>query len=69
MDEALAGEIVNYLMRLSDPLNQLTVASSRLPKDDGQQMRRHLAAIMMEIEDLLRPIVRAYPQLDPDRDG
>ena len=68
MRKDVAENIVRALIDFSAPLNALTDISVRLEDvSAAEQMRIHLAAIMMEVDKMLHPILLEFPELDPDR--
>ena len=68
MERKMAERTMKGLLRLFPPLNDLTELSMQLPTKDARAMRRHLGAIMGEVYDLVQPIVREFPDLNPDKD-
>lgn len=69
MDRQLAAEVMDQLLAFSAPFNVLTEISLRLPVEEGQQMRRLLGSAMLDIIELMRPIIQEYPDLDPDKES
>jgi hypothetical protein len=70
MTKDIAIKVMQELFKFSQPLNTLTDISEQLDSDDqSREMRRHLAAITIQIDEIMRPIVRTYPDLDPGRDS
>ena len=68
MRKDVAENAVRALIEFSAPLNALTEISESLGDvSAAQQMRIHLAAIMMEVDKMLHPILLEFPELDPDR--
>ena len=67
MDRAVAEMLIAELDKFSEPINNLSALSDKLgDKIAGETMRRHLGTIMFEVEDIWRPIVREFPDLDPE---
>jgi hypothetical protein len=66
MDRALAEMIALELRKLTEPINRLSELSENLESGTGEPMRQHLGKIMFEIEDIWRPIIREFPNLDRD---
>jgi hypothetical protein len=55
--------------RLNAPLNEATVLIGMLPDQEEQKrLRRPLGQVMQSVWiELMQPIVREYPHLDPDK--
>ena len=71
MDEPTALRIIRAVLRLSDQLNDIDVQIRGIDnKDESTPLLRSLALIMAELDSgLIRPLVKQYPDLDPDRVG
>ena len=70
MDRDLAKRIVSAVNDLSPPFNALDALSSKIPKaDEAQEFRRALGEMMGLTVALLRPAIRRFPELDPDKDA
>jgi hypothetical protein len=68
MDKGIAEELIRLVRQLDGPLNAATEATKRISDLDEQKaVRRAIAEIMLKVDDLLRPIVRQHPDLDPDK--
>ena len=68
MEKTVAVKIMRELMAFSAPFNALTSLSDEIgTADKGREMRKHLAAIMMAVDEMMRPIILEFPDLDPDR--
>jgi hypothetical protein len=68
VEKEVAAEILRCLEKIWASLNELTVLSDKLTTtEQGKEMRRKLGAIMFETDDILRPITKEYPELDPDK--
>jgi hypothetical protein len=70
MNRALAVEVLAAIQAAETHLDALSVLSERIENDDERRsFRRGLADIMIGYIDLMRDIVRQYPDLDPDGDA
>jgi hypothetical protein len=69
MEKAQALAIVKSVMAIGEHLNKLDKIGAGLPTAAARKrFRRHLRAAMADLSaDILLPIVREYPDLDPDR--
>lgn len=56
------------LLALSGPLNSATLLTNQIPDEvERKRFRRAIGTIMNEVyTNLMMPIVRQYPELDPD---
>ena len=70
MDRAIAEQLMQKYLELSEPLNLATDLTDRIEnKEEKELIRRGIGTVMAKIYiDLMRPIIRQYPDLDPDRD-
>ncbi len=66
MDRTLAEAIATELRKLSEPINRLSRLSTDLESSLAESMRQHLGQIMFEVEDIWQPIIREFPNLDPN---
>ena len=68
MDRRIAERLMEEMRKLSDVFNNLTEITLTMSDDQARSMRRTMVDTIFkgysEIED---PIVRAYPDLDPER--
>lgn len=68
MDKTVAGDLMKTLLELSASMN--TVAALIEKIDDEKQkliLRGGIADLMGAVyTDLMRPIIREYPELNPD---
>jgi hypothetical protein len=71
MDRTVAEKLMKDLMALTNPLNSATQATTQITdKEEQASFRRAIGEIMNSVyTDLMRPIVKQYPDLDPDRGG
>jgi hypothetical protein len=68
MERDVAVQIAKYLDQIFFAFNELTLLSDKLPTaEDGKEMRKHLGAILNEADDLLRSVLKEYPELNPDK--
>jgi hypothetical protein len=69
MDKLSASEVMKSIQNLSKNLNGIDALLRNIP-DDGErkELLTSLAKIIVELDfGLIRPIVRQYPDFDPDR--
>jgi hypothetical protein len=70
MDRDLAQRIVSAVNELGPAFNALDALSSKIPDDqEAREFRRALGEMMGLTVALLRPVLKRFPDLDPDRDG
>jgi hypothetical protein len=70
MDRDLAERIVSAVNDLSSPFSALDALSSKIPDaQEAREFRLALGEMMGQTVALLRPALRRYPDLDPDRDS
>jgi hypothetical protein len=68
MDRKLAERIVNAIGDLGQAMNALDSLGSEITDEsEARDFRRALGTVMAESFGLLRPIIRQFPDLDPDR--
>jgi len=69
MEKALAAKLINSVLQLSGQLNDIDEQLQALPEDtEREALLRALGSVMFELDSgLIRPLVRQYPDLDPDR--
>lgn len=69
MDRGVAEQLMKELLALTAPLNAATSLTSQITsKEEQTVIRRGLGELMNTIyADLMRPIIKQYPDLDPDR--
>jgi hypothetical protein len=69
MDRDLAERIVKGVLDLSPPFDALDILSTEIADpDEKRAFRLALGNLMAGTMDLLRPVIRRFPDLDPDRD-
>ena len=71
MDRSTAENLMAVLTRIGDALNDAeSIISALPPGPERERLRRALGNLMGSLWlDLMRPIVREYPHLDPDKDA
>lgn len=71
MDRNLAAALMEQLVALSAPLNALTELSFQIPDaEERSALRKAVGGVMgIVYTDLMRPLIRQYPDLDPDRES
>jgi hypothetical protein len=69
MDKSTARELMRLYLKAGEPLNEATEIIGKLPDAEEQKrLRRPIGKLMSNVYiELIRPIVREYPDLDPDR--
>jgi len=69
MEKLSASKIIESVLQLSDPLNGIGDQLQALPEGaERDALLRALGSVMAELyTGLIRPMVRQYPDLDPDR--
>jgi hypothetical protein len=66
MDRAIAEKMVELLLRFDEPFNAATELTDQMTDEaEARAIRRGLAGILVRIDDVIRPIVRQFPDLDP----
>lgn len=70
MDKEIARKLIAVAVALDNPLNEATVLTDQI--SDVEERKRVLRAIAevngTAYSELIRPILRQYPDLDPDRE-
>jgi hypothetical protein len=70
MNRALAVDVLAAIKAAETHLDALSALSEKIENDDERRkFRRGVADIMIGYIDLMRDIVRQYPDLDPDCDA
>ena len=69
MDRATAEKLMAIYQKLSEPLNEAAeVIGTLRDQEEQKRLRRPLGELMQAIWlDLMQPIVRQHPDLDPDK--
>lgn len=70
MDRAIAEQLMQCYLALDAPLNSAAIISEKIePKEERDPVRLAISRLVLNIDsNLMRPIIRQYPDLDPDRD-
>jgi hypothetical protein len=68
MERAIAEQLMQTFLTMSASLNSATTLIAKIQsKDDQESLRRAIGNVMQSVYiDLMRPIIREYPDLDPD---
>ena len=68
MERSVAEELMRALLALDGPLNRATELTGKIADlDERKAARRVIAEITSNVyTELIRPIVRQYPDLDPE---
>jgi hypothetical protein len=67
MDRVVAEKLIETLRRFDEPFNVATELTDQMTESEARAVRRGLAEILARIDDVIRPIVRQFPDLDPDK--
>jgi hypothetical protein len=69
MDRAAAEKLMTLYQKLNGSLNEAAEIIAAIPDAEEQKrLRRSLGEVMQSIWlELMRPIVRQHPDLDPDK--
>ncbi|MBI3900351.1 MAG: nuclear receptor NHR-99 [Gammaproteobacteria bacterium] len=69
MDRKTAEQLMKNFVALTGPLNAATsLANNIADKDEQSAVRREIGKVMGRIyTELMTPIIRQYPDLDPDK--
>lgn len=69
MERAIAEQLMRTFLAVNEPLNSATLLTAKIEsKDEQESLRRAIGNVMQVIYiDLMRPVIRQYPDLDPDR--
>jgi hypothetical protein len=69
MEREIAEKLMNVLQRFSEPFNRATELISEISSQEEQRaLRRGLAQSITILDtQVMLPIIRQYPDLDPDR--
>lgn len=70
MEKILAGNLLKDLLSLGENLNKIALQIEKIDAEEERlQFRRGISNLMGGVYgDLMRPIIREYPELDPDKD-
>ncbi len=68
MDRVVAEKLIETLRRFDEPFNVATELTDQMTDEsEARAVRRGLAEILTRIDDVIRPVVRQFPDLDPDK--
>lgn len=69
MERRIGEKLMQLLLSLDEPLNEATALSRELADPEEQKaVRRVIGEVTGRIyTDLMVPIIRQYPDLDPDK--
>ncbi|HCM1914386.1 TPA: nuclear receptor NHR-99 [Salmonella enterica subsp. salamae serovar 28:r:e,n,z15] len=70
MNKNIASNIMASLMRLNDSTNDVIYEIEKIDDNENKKIfRRAIAGIVLMIDsELMQPIIKEYPDLDPDKD-
>jgi hypothetical protein len=71
IDRAYATAVMTACLFIGSHLDSLSAMSERVENEaERAKFRRAIGEIMGTLYvDIMRPVVKQYPDLDPDRDG
>jgi hypothetical protein len=69
MERPIAEQLIELLLALDGPLNKATELTEKITDlEERNAVRRGIGEITLRAyTDLIRPIVRQYPDLDPEK--
>jgi hypothetical protein len=69
MDRKVAEELMRTCLAISQPLNAATQLTDGIANGaERESVRRVIGNLMQTVHlELMRPIIRQYPDLDPDQ--
>lgn len=69
MERAVAEDLMKAFLAMGEPLNAATALTAHISDKAEQEVLRRAVANVMQVVyiDLMRPIIKQYPDLDPDR--
>ena len=68
MDKSTAKELIRLYLKAGEPLNEATEIIGKLSDADEQKrLRRPIGELFSNLYEAMRPLVREYPDFDPDR--
>lgn len=69
MDRNIAVRLMDEMRKLDEIMNTITAISVSMPDEQARKVRRIIGTAVADAYiEILRPIVKIYPDLDPDRD-
>ncbi len=67
MTKSEAENLMELLLSIDKPINEATQITFDMDnEEEGKQMRMHLAKIVSEAFRSMMPIIKQYPDLDPN---
>ena len=70
LERQAAECIISAAMQIGVHLNKLVEASDTLPLEKRKAFKKEIGAIMGDLyTEIMLPIIRAHPELDPDKDA
>jgi hypothetical protein len=68
MNRTVAEELMLYVSQLGDQMTAFGNCVNTIEdEEERKQLKRNIGSMMVELYDLLtRPIVKQYPDMDPD---
>lgn len=68
MEKSSAEKVIKAVLQLDVQLNEVDAQLRELPDDaERKALLRALGTIILDLDsELIRPLVRQYPDLDPD---
>jgi hypothetical protein len=69
VERAIAEQLMHQIMAMNEPLNAAALLTERITdKAEHDSLKRVIGSLMQAIYiDLMRPVIRQYPDLDPDK--
>jgi hypothetical protein len=69
MDRVVAERLMKVLLQFGEPFNAATESTDQIADDQERRaVRRPLGEIGVRLFQAMLPIIRQYPDLDPDKD-
>ena len=68
MERAIAEQLMQSFLALDGPLNSATILTEKIEnKEEKELIRRAIGNVTINVyTDLMRPIIKQYPDLDPE---
>ena len=68
MDRKIAESLMVEMRKLDEIMNKITAISLTMAVEDAKSVRRVIgAATASAYTEIIRPIVKTFPDLDPDK--
>ena len=68
MDKRTAERLMQNLMELGGPLNSATELTHEISDEEERKLiRSGIGTVMLDVIEVMKPIIQQYPELDPDR--